>query len=89
MPNLFSNGVINGFDFDNLDDLIFFINNMSDEEYFKRIENIKKERENILNLFDLNNTLSYLFTKTLKDKGLEIEYDNNIVGLIKINNILS
>ena len=86
MPNLFPNGAINGFNFDTLDDLIIFIDNMSDEEYFKRINIIKKERDTILQLFNFENHLSYLITKILERKGLKIEYDNNIIELNNINN---
>ena len=41
-PDLFNNAVINGLNFNNTDEIIKLIKNMSDDEYNLRIENIKK-----------------------------------------------
>ena len=88
MPNLFPNGAINGFSFKTFDDLILFINNMTDEEYLKRIEIIKNERDKIFKLFDLKNHISYFIARILDRKKLKVEYNEDIIELHNINNIV-
>jgi hypothetical protein len=85
LPKLFNQGVINGFEFDTLDDLINCINNMSDEEYLKRINTIKHERNNLFELFNIQTHISYIFTKLLKNKGIDIYYDETVMKLHKLN----
>ena len=85
LHRLFDQGVINGFDFDTLGDLIDKINNMSDEEYFNRIDTIKNERNNIFELCNFKNHISYIFTKLLKNKGIDIEYSENNMKIHEFN----
>ena len=51
LPELFTNGVINGFGFKTIDDLLHYLKNMSDEEYIQRILTIKKYREDCYQYF--------------------------------------
>ena len=54
-PNLFPNGAINGFKFKSLDNLIYYIKNMSDDEYLDRIKIINQERLKIFKLYTSQN----------------------------------
>ena len=89
LPELFNNGVINGFDFDNLTDLIEFLKNMTNEEYNKRIENIKRERGKIFKICSIQNQFSYILTIFLNYRGFNIPFNEDTIELRDINNKLN
>lgn len=88
LPKLFDNGVINGFNFDSLKDLVKFLNEMSDEEYNKRIEVIKRERHTLFKIHSENNQMSFTLTTFLRKKGYDINYNNFNIDLLNINKLL-
>lgn len=63
MPDLFSNGVINGFNYKNIDDLISYLQEMSDKEYTLRVETIKKNRDKYYNYFGLRKINDFIVEK--------------------------
>lgn len=67
-PKLFDDGFINGYDFATPYELIQFMRNMSDKEYLKRIENIKKHRDKVLETLSLKGVFSFAFGKILNVK---------------------
>ena len=88
LPNIFDNGLINGFEFNTLNDLVNYLHNMSDEEYRERINTIEKERNNIIELFDTQNQYCSILQKLLQNKDINI--DSNIWTLPlfnKLNNV--
>ena len=87
-PKLFDNGVINGFNFDSLKDLVKFLNEMSDEEYNKRIEVIKRERHILFKLHSENNQISFTLTTFLRKKGYDINYNDFNIDLLNCNKLL-
>ena len=69
MPDLFSNGVINGFNYKNIDDLISYLQEISDEEYTLRVETIKKNRDKYYNYFGLRNINDFIVEKIFDSKS--------------------
>jgi hypothetical protein len=80
-PELFTNGIINGFTFESISDIINFINNMSDDEYYQRIKNIEKARDKILNLFNEKIHIHYILSTLLVKKNIDIKFDKELVYL--------
>ena len=66
-PDLFNNAVINGLNFNNTNEIIELIKNMSDDEYNLRIENIKKLRNKYFNITSFNYVFNYMSDYILKD----------------------
>jgi hypothetical protein len=66
-PDLFDNAVINGLNFNNTEEIIKLIKNMSDDEYNLRIENIKKLRNKYFNITSFNYVFNYISDSILKD----------------------
>ena len=60
MPELFKNGVINGFDFKNYHELIKYLKNMSEKEYISRINTIKKYRDQYFTHFGYNEVSDFI-----------------------------
>ena len=64
MPDIFTNGILNGFE-TTIEDLIYKIKNMTNEEYNLRIENIKKLRYKYLNGFSFENIFNFIGNQLL------------------------
>ena len=79
-PELFEN-VINGYSFNNIEELIYFIKNMSIDEYNKRINYINTNLNKYLLLFSQDNLMNYMIYKIL---GKELDNDN-LLYLNKLN----
>ena len=57
---------------------------MSDKEYTERINTIENERNDILELFDMQNHMNSILTKILQNRDIKI--DSNICTLPKYMN---
>ena len=79
MPDLFDYGIIDGFKFKNCQELTNYLKNMSEQEYEKRILNIKKARYKYYYIFSQKNIIDFI-----SDKINKIIYKN-----YKFNNYLN
>lgn len=87
LPELFTNGIINGFNFKTIDDLLYYLKNMSDDEYIQRIETIKKHRESCYQYFTLGKIQEYCTSVFLKKycKNIPNPYLTDINNKLKLD----
>lgn len=70
-PELFNNGVINGLRY-SFDEIFYLIENMTNEEYINRIENLRKYTNKYIKFFSYYNSFNYILHKLFNK-----DFENN------------
>ena len=80
-PDLFDDCVIDGFEFKDCNQIVNYIKNMADDEYNKRINNIKKIRNKYYKIFSMNYICDYIANEIISIIDNEYEYENEFKNI--------
>jgi hypothetical protein len=80
-PDLFDNCLIDGFEFKNCNELVNYIENMSNDEYNKRINNIKKVRNKYYKMFSCDYICDYISNEITKIINNDYTYENEFKNI--------
>lgn len=75
-PELFDRCMINGHNFKSVDDILIYVSNIDQTEYYERINKIKMEREKIYEMCGYFNIMSYMMYKSVTSLNFNNLYNS-------------